>query len=360
MRRRIVRTNRLVIPNKFASSGTRQTANTYYKGSIDFLNPASAFNGDTDDLESLITGNTLLPSGVTSLKTAEKNKEMLERLQRYNAGIFDQETRDMKALYKLMKTHKTSEMRNKLIKWLANNEDIEEIPVEFEEEVNKYYETAEGRNVKEKVFRARKKKKEEREKKRLEKLKENAPWNRTDPFANIGLYRPEYKKYRNLQEEALALSRGEGEIETLKGLIRPDPSLIPFSGVRPLKKRAPGFIQFADPPSEYLKNHNGFRLDGWAPAPLHTLVRPFKPFILDQEPGDIVEEQKKTLDEWRDEYKEQQKDSRGLLPPKDMVERAFPNTAEPATLPAFKPPNINIIPHPFIAYKKKFALKNGI
>ena len=358
--KRIVRSKQLNIPNKFGSSGTRQSVNTYYKGTIDFLNPASAFNDDSDDLESLITGNTLLPTGVTSLKTAEKNKEMLERLQRYNAGIYDQETRDMKALYKVMKNQKTSDMRKKLIKWLANNEEIDEIPAEFEEEVTKYYnKTAEGQRIRDKVEAARKKRREKKEKKRLEKLKEQTYWD-SDPFENIGLYMPEKKQYKDLQEEAYALSRGHGEIETLKGLIHPDPSLIPFDAVRPMKRRRPGYIQFAEPPREFLKNHNGQRIDGWAAPRLHTLLRPFKPFILDQEPTDIVEEQRKTLDEWRDGYREQQKDSRGLLPPKDMVERAFPKTAEPAMLPEMKIPNINIIPHPFIVSKKKFMLQKGI
>jgi hypothetical protein len=455
-RNKIIRQSQLKFPNKFANSGVRQTANTYYKGTIDFLNPSSALNDDSDDLEGLFTGNALLPQGVTSLKTAEKNRDMIQRLQRYNAGIFDEETRDKKALLKIMKKQKTDDVRKKLIKWIANNDKIDEIPPEFEEEVQEYYKTDEGKKVKKEVDQKREKRKKEEEEKAKKKKQEYEHW-KEDPWANIGLYtgnnvstkvpsaesmaatarkmleigqRTQNQAYideaRELSsrllkqqlddaahaDEARELSSrllkqqlkdaarfprvppiqsseqplspvdyydshydgiydpnnggiydhyndeygligGLGEIGKRK-LINPDPNLVPFNDVQPYRRKPRGFIRFAPPPQEYLKNHGGRRIDGWAAPRLHNLVRPFKPFVLEQEPEQIVDEQKKTLDEWRDGYKEQKKDERGILPPKDMIERAFPKTAEPVLVPETKKPRFDIIPHPFILSNAKY------
>lgn len=462
-RNKIIRQSQLKFPNKFANSGVRQTANTYYKGTIDFLNPSSALNDDSDDLEGLFTGNALLPQGVTSLKTAEKNRDMIQRLQRYNAGIFDEETRDKKALLKIMKKQKTDDVRKKLIKWIANNDKIDEIPPEFEEEVNEYYETDEGKKVKNEVEKKREKRKKEEEEKAKKKRQAYEHW-KEDPWANIGLYTgnvvtskepslasmaatarkmleigertqnqayidearelssrllkqqlidatprlppsyirappppprtpskyvPVHVRYKKVDGELTppilpvqprnqpvqsssdddddddVVDYGDdpygqafsivanGEIGKRK-LINPEPNLVPFNDVQPYRRKPRGFIRFAPPPQDYIKNHGGRRIDGWAAPRLHNLVRPFKPFVLEQEPEQIVDEQKKTLDEWRDGYKEQKKDERGILPPKDMIERAFPKTAEPVLIPETKKPRFDIIPHPFILSNAKY------
>lgn len=524
-RRRSVQRQPLTFQNKFRNSGVRQTANTYYKGKIDFLNPANAYN-DSDDLDQLMTGNVLLQDGVTNVSNAEKSREMMQQMQRYNAGIYDEETRDMKAILKAMQKQQKSEIRSKLIKWLATNKELEEVPPEFQEEVNKYYETAEGQRIKDEVLQARAKKTKERLQKEAEKLKEKSHW-RSDPFDNIGLYRgpkqdatleslaaearrlstnsgvlsdnnipsdqalAEAKIYENLNKDldqesldtlhalrnkfnvsdshpgfenfplkhtytkeklkrpslpdiknitdrnsrvrpstylkelvysmfpadksliarytpaGLANEREKAfyrrlithdhalfrdrytpvdvedpekmdemrnlidgfvqhDIEMVVGLLnkafmRTDSDSHELFGhgmkggfLRPFVKHPVGFVRPAPPPSEFYKNHGGMRIDGWSAPRLHTLLRPLKPFIISDEPTNIVEDQKKTLDEWRDGYKEQQKDARGITPPKDMIERAFPKTASPALLPGTQPPTIHIVPHPFIFPRKRF------
>lgn len=96
---------------------------------------------------------------------------------------------------------------------------------------------------------------------------------------------------------------------------------------------------------------------GWRAPRLHKLIRPLKPFVLDQTPMDVVDEQKQALDDRREQYKEQETAQRGVAPSKDNIETAMPKTAAPMMGLFTSKPRISIVPHPFVFPKRKFGVK---
>jgi hypothetical protein len=108
------------------------------------------------------TGNiAALPSGITSLENVQREGDVAHQIEQFNAGILNQEHREQKALMDIAKKRKQSEYRQKIIQWLAETDELDEVPAEFAEEVAAYYANHEGKEAE--VARKSKQRKEREE-----------------------------------------------------------------------------------------------------------------------------------------------------------------------------------------------------
>lgn len=257
-----------------------------------------------------------LPGGVTNLQDMEKESDIARQIERYNAGILSEEHRKQKALMEIAKKRKQSEYTQKIIQWLAETDELDEVPREFAEEVEKYYSKNGGEDKKAEVQRKRKLRRDREEAKERNRLFKQSYW-QSNPMTAV-----------------LQPRTGTSEhFSTNTGLINP-----------------------------YETTAIG---GGWRAPRLHKLVRPLKRFEIKETPDKIVEEQKQALDDRRTLYKDEQTEQRGVAPPKDMVERAMPKLAEPilALRPipqVFTRPDYRITPHPFVFPKKKYMVHTGV
>lgn len=128
------------------------------------------------------SGNSVsLPEGVTSVENLEKKGDIARQVERFNAGILDQEQRQQKAFLELAKKKKKDEYRKSIIKWLALTDELDQVPNEFAEEVAAYYRAHEDVNQAdiEKKRRERRKKEDKKIQKQLERQRY---WYQTNPL----------------------------------------------------------------------------------------------------------------------------------------------------------------------------------
>lgn len=277
----ITKSRPLHIRNKFRTGGVKQrafriitapltfTVPNYYNyrahNATDPLNSlvTKNFMNDPDgvDLDSTFSGMLSLPSGVTSVENAEKAADTQRKIERYNAGILSGRENEIKRLYKIAKKQREAQYRQKLIQWLAETDELDEVPAEFTEEVNDYLGTLtdEKRNE----INARKQRRKER-RQQAERRKKASDTT--------------HKEYQDRLMRNIAL---EG--------------------------------------------------NGWRAPRLYSLLKPVHPLTLTSNPNEVVENEKNLLNDFREMYKEQQLNARGIDPPNSMVERAFPKTAYPIT-----------------------------
>ena len=354
--------------NKFASTGVRQIANRVIAGPV-ISNGITSIEKDEKarmmrrygqmanagvlkqmqelgiipdsygvDMSEFDTGNIALPHGVTSLDKAAEQADVMRQIQRFNAGILDEEHSAQKTLMDIANKRKKAELRTKLIQWLAETDELDEVPAEFTEEVKAYHlkkdreqHQAEGTSYA--AYQARlNAKKAQKDAEEQAKRNQQGYWYNASSraFNNIGMPRSmssgqQFADRPKIEEKAVPLRYAE---------YNEYPDLQEFFG-------------------------DG-AIGGWRAPRLHRLVRPLKPFIIEGTPEEIVEEQKQTLDDRRDAFKEEETKQRGVAPEKDKVEAAIPKTAEPIMLPVMNIPSIKLIPHPFIFPKKKYWVKKGI
>ncbi len=303
------------------------------------------------------TGNTaVLPQGVTNVDNLQQQSDIARQIERYNAGILDHEHRQQKALLELAQRKKTSEAKQAIVRWLAETDELDANPVEFSEEIEEYYKNNGGEPARQRVMEAREKRRKEEEEKERERLLKKGYWMKPSNPLNSVL-RPRSSTSTRFASSTPSHLRqvttySLGDVHRLENLPRV------LSLQSELKDMPDISGLFAN--AGYGKINSGWR----APR-LHKLIRPFKPFNIEEEPKDIVEDQKKDLEERREEYKKGQMEQRGDTPPKDMVERAMPKTAEPflAGLPipqTYTNPHYGIMPHPFIFPKKKYMVHTGV
>jgi hypothetical protein len=291
---------------------------------------------------SQFTGNVAaLPSGITNLEDVQREADVAHQIEQFNAGILNQEHREQKALMDIAKKRKQSEYRQKIIQWLAETDELDEVPAEFAEEVAAYY--AKNAGMKERVAEKRKKRKEKEEREETKKLRQKSYWQTSSaPFSSIIPSAPSSTRYT-----------------TNTGLLQHttrDPT--PTD-----EDRWEAFLKELD---EGAAEGNGFINSGWRAPRLHKLVRPLKRFEIEEEPDKIIEDQQQALDDRRSMYKDEQTRQRGTAPPKDMVERAMPKLAEPffANRPLVQrfrtTPDFGITLHPFVFPNKKYLLHTGV
>ena len=134
-----------------------------------------------------MTGNVAaLPSGITNLEDVQREADVAHQIEQFNAGILNQEHREQKALMDIAKKRKQSEYRQKIIQWLAETDELDEVPTEFAEEVAAYYANHGGDTEKQRVAEKRKKRKEKEEKEETKKLIQKGYWQTSSaPFSSI-------------------------------------------------------------------------------------------------------------------------------------------------------------------------------
>lgn len=113
------------------------------------------------------TGNTgATPQGVASLEQLEKEGDAARQIERMNAGILSEDERRQKLLYEIAQKRKAEQGREKMIQWLSTTDELDEVPIEFQEEVDKYYKEHGFDDTK---IAAIQKKREDRKKARMDK-----------------------------------------------------------------------------------------------------------------------------------------------------------------------------------------------
>ena len=406
----------LIYKNPFRSTGVKQRASHVYVGPMRREGITSVENAERERLYkhlsqlsnagmikqmrelgiipddvgvnmSQFSGNlAALPNGVTSLEQVQKEADVMRQIEQYNAGILNQEHSEQKALMELAKKRKQSEYRKKIIQWLAETDEMDEVPLEFKEEVEDYYKN--NPTVKKDDIEAkRKKRKEEEEKKATEKYLKQMYW-QSDPFSSVlqpsTLESTRYSDNPGLLTKEVVTPTfmpSEEDIitpeikEVLDELYRyVNVGDITFDGALDFI-RLSGEINESIKPFviEYFRKHyntgngviHGGSINGWRAPRLHKLVRPLKRFMIEENPDKIIEDQKQALDDRRAMYKDEQTFQRGTTPPKDMIERAMPKLAEPILAKApfpqvFTRPDFGITLHPFVFPKKKYMVQTGM
>lgn len=264
-------------------------------------------NGDTNhdgkiDMETLSKmgiNSMVMPEGVANVREAEKERDVARQIERFNADILSAKQEKFKSQLKALERRQKAERTKKLIKFLAESEDIEEIPAEFQEAVKDYYK---GKDI------ASDDEDKDEEMARRKKMK---------------------KKVEKLRKKNIA-KREEEESKAYH----------PY-GARPVQKyTTPGEVGY-----------------GMVPR-INHLVQPF--FSLDSQlnetPAQIAEREKNDLDERRKLFKDYQILQRGKEPSKEMVSRAMPETATPMKVDEPPSKKIDIIPHPFVYKINKFPI----
>ena len=297
---------------------------------------------------SQFTGNiAALPSGITNLEDVQREADVAHQIEQFNAGILNQEHREQKALMDIAKKRKQTEYRKKIIQWLAETDELDEVPAEFAEEVAAYYTKNGGETEKQRVAGLRRARKEREEAEETRKLMRKGYWQSSSaPFSSI-VQRP------------ISSTRYTTNTGLLQKITR-DPNATEE------ERRAEERRLAEERMMSLFDEGYGAINSGWRAPRLHRLVRPLKRFEIEEEPDKIIEDQQQALDDRRSMYKDEQTRQRGTTPPKDMVERAMPKLAEPffANRPLVQrfrtTPDFGITLHPFVFPNKKYLLHTGV
>lgn len=366
------------------------------------------------DMNDFVGNTSAIPlgKGTASLEAVRQQGDVRRQIERVRAGILNQKEREKMTLAKLYQQQKKRELKDKIIKWLATTDEIDEVPTEYKEEVHKYHLEHDSKLKSElredAIAEARRKKKKKREKEERKKWEaeqalrmkpEGSVWDNIGmPTSSEPMQRTTASHIPTLAEldrRQLAPAARElrnkfvGEANELHDAHRDLIQKYYTAAQNLLQQYMSSGLSYSDYMKEFGKLQNKFteeensmvdrerslrnsaqQLDanysegtegsGWRAPRIHKLVRPLKPFNLEQTPMDIVEEQKQALDERREQYKEQETAQHGVAPTKDNIETALPKTAEPMLQTFVQRPRISIVPHPFIFPKKKFWVKGGI
>lgn len=283
----------------------KELANMFRNGDIAKLKQSNLL-GENDDLDinDFMTEEVLLPTGVSSIQDAIKERNKERAAERFNAGILDEDQQKNKAFYKAAKKHQLNEYRNKIIRYLATSEDIEEVPREFREEVEAYYADPANNMTPaqiDEIKRKRETKKQQKESKLMSKIK---------AMNDIIKEQDKYKMYR--------------------------PTITQLD---------------VNKMTDNLQGH------GWKAPMLHTLVRPYTSFSTGEKLSKIIDDENDDLEKRRELYKNYQTLQRGKEPPKNMIERAMPKLVKPITIEDDYETTNDVILHPFVFPQKKYCFQ---
>lgn len=343
-----------------------------------------------------------LPGGVASLEEAARQQDIARQVQQYNAKVLTQEQMEKKALYELTKKRQLADYRSKIVEWLALTDEIDEVPNEFREEVEKYYQQKGNEYKKQETAdkrKARKEKEEEEKKKKWEGERYIYDRWSKQPFSNIGMQRNKYASMQYTTPQKLALSSQEENAsrEAAKRLrdtnwdrwLRHNQpvytsSNIPVAAVSSWPIPAPPAPVSAPPaptpdeaqamlddvlaklPKEEKEDEGKTKQaasgSGWRAPRLYSLVRPSWPFYAPPDRTWDYEDQKQARADNREFYGKLMKQMYGHEVPKDMKERAFPNHAEALRGLGFLRPKLPVItgaivPHPYIFGQSRIRTK---
>lgn len=282
------------------------------------------------------TSARLLPQeGITRADKAREQDSIQRQVQQFNAGIFTPEMYKKRDLLLYASRKKAADMHKKIVEYLATSSELTDpIPFSLQEEVEKYYRDHPNFNVTT-LKQQREQKKTEAETKAAEERAKAAFFNDPHPFTGVTFNPGGSVQY---SDNFTNVDRGSSTSNTM--------------GTRVAGTNL-HLLNFGNNPDSVVGS-------GWRATPLHRLIRPYKKFELPIPPDQIIEGQKEEKDDWREQYKEEQEFQRGIPPPKDMVERAYPKYARPAYLPGRNIPNAGIVPHDFLFPRKKYWVRHGL
>ena len=290
-----------------------------------------------------------LPEGVQSIEKLEKAKSAYQKAQAANAGVLTAKQLQLKKLAKLLKERKKKEARLKAIEYLATEDELDQVPEEYKEEVENWYW---GKLLPE----------------------EKKWWH----FDSLGLNQADRDEWKNKWRDNYEAVNGErptddqvdqayakelelmtkriGGQEGIAEIIRRQKLKTRVNARRQLKREKRGIYddpvrQFDEMTRKGLiqgRNVQGHGLiKGWKAPRLYTLV--------------IIDKKKEDLENRQELYRTQQTENRGMRPPNEMVNRAMPKTAEPVNIEYPSSLQIrNVIAHPFVFPRRKFFVKTGL
>ena len=321
-----------------------------FSGTDKFYKPSMGSLGGEDDSLSSLLG---MPRGVTNLKMRDKQIRLQQQMQAANAGILDAKTRKLKALAKVLKKRAQEQQKRKAIQFLAETDELDEIPEEFKEEVEDYYYA----NI-------------PRELRKFVPLEDNTnmisvlPAGASDEDQNLharlqslldsNQKYPEFdnKTIKQVLQERMTVKRNIQERREKRSK---------KSAQQQWEDAAREARRLAD--AGLIRRRN-YELSGhglWKAPRLHTLLRPHH--IQINRDNDVIdkerEDQNKSL---RDEIREVLKRQRGgLTPPDKMIDRSVPKLARPLIRPPSLPPkDPGVFKHPFVFPSHKFEVHSGL
>lgn len=300
-----------------------------------------------------------LPRGVTNVENMEALRSASRQIQAANAGILSAEMMKKKRLYDILRKRKEKEMKDKTIQYIAESDELDEVPEELREEVNSYL--YRGVPLQYRMF--------------LNTDRKSFGIKNADELKKEGIdleKNPDMaKKYRDFNDwkdkhsdDFSALQKrfiSYGKAEEKRAERRKKKQNLDSAALE--KEFADYFLERKkideQRAQEEDRKRRGFGLiesDERIPR-LYMLTRPlaFPAPTVDHE--GVVQREKDFETDLKDEYKSFQKDQRGIEPPNEMVNRAVPKYARPLN-GIFDPAPIDIVvPHPFVFPQRKFFVK---
>jgi len=289
------------------------------------------------DMNEFTSNLVALPDGVTSLEQLSKDRDTMRQIERYNAGILNSQRIKQKRMYEIAQNMKRKELKRKIIQYLAESDEVDQVPAEYREAVKRYYEVnyknaratgqeyASAAAFEAAIKAQREKKKDDKLKKQREREAFDTLMNRrvetineqmdrqrptsermfdrnnisqmytSSPVVNperLESVNSELKALRKEREELVA--RLDRVLDDMNYDYDPD-ALAEDQRTRDLiQQRIPRIdarIRSLEQEMGEIMQGHGI-IGGWHAPRLFNLVRPYKKFEIPQTPAEIVDEQK--------------------------------------------------------------------
>lgn len=176
--------------NKFHSTGFVSPFHRIIKGAInrDNMTQAESIQStETDDntssnlmdkndsygidMKNFYSGDRMTENGVSSVENLEKQLSLIAEADRYNAGILSEKLKKKKKLVELAEKRKQKLLEDQIVQWLAETDELDEVPAEYREEVENYYATHPNEVNRKDVEARRLARQKKEEEKRLEQFR---------------------------------------------------------------------------------------------------------------------------------------------------------------------------------------------
>lgn len=300
-----------------------------------------------------------LPRGVTNVENMEALRSASRQIQAANAGILSAEMMKKKRLYDIIRKRKEKEMKDKTIQYIAESDELDEVPEELREEVNSYL--YRGVPLQYRMFLNTDrdafgiKSKDQLEKEGVDVKKPGPMQQKYDDF--VKWQKDHADDYSALQKRFINYGKAEEKrAERRKKKQKLDSAALEKEFADYFLERQKIDEQRAQAEDRKRRGFGLIESDERIPR-LYMLTRPlaFPAPTVDHE--GVVQREKDFETDLKDEYKSFQKDQRGIEPPNEMVNRAVPKYARPLN-GIFDPAPIDIVvPHPFVFPQRKFFVK---
>lgn len=300
-----------------------------------------------------------LPRGVTNVENMEALRSASRQIQAANAGILSAEMMKKKRLYDIIRKRKEKEMKDKTIQYIAESDELDEVPEELREEVNSYL--YRGVPLQYRMFLNTDRNsfgiKDEAQLAREGIDLANNP-DMAKKYNDFKKWKDDHDDdYSALQKRFINYGKAEEKrAERRKKKQKLDSAALEKEFADYFLERQKIDEQRAQAEDRKRRGFGLIESDERIPR-LYMLTRPlaFPAPTVDHE--GVVQREKDFETDLKDEYKSFQKDQRGIEPPNEMVNRAVPKYARPLN-GIFDPAPIDIVvPHPFVFPQRKFYVK---